>query len=333
MFPPMPVDKNSQTPAYRQIVEGVTSLIQQGKLKPGDRLPSERELAEQYELARGTVKKAYEKLAHSNVLEVIQGRGTFVSFRQNVLAEGRKEQAVKLIRGVLAELEKLNFSSREIANLLDLEIMEREERRQSFCIAAVDCNPEALQLFERQLGHLSRVRVVKFLLDDLNAEADPQKKLDPFQMIVTTSTHYSELLGMAPGLQERIVQVIVSPSQESIIELAKIGVSQEVGIICASQNFLRIVRDRLRDFSIAAKRLRHLLVREDSDITAFIAENDVIILPASYRFPWKKESMNALQTFRQRGGRLIEFNYQIERGSLLHLEERIKDIMQGNSWT
>ena len=328
MFPPLPIDKNSETPAYRQIVEGITSLVREGKLRPGDRLPAERELAEMYGLARGTVKKAYENLAQNNVVEVIHGRGTFVSFRQSVLAEGRKEQAVALIRDLLTALENLNFSYREISNLIDLEIMERRERREAFSLAAVDCNPEALQLFERQLAHLSRVKVVKFLLDDLDGSSTAREKLEPFQMIVTTSTHYSELIGMLPELSDRIVQLIVSLSQESIIEIAKIGLSQEVGIICVSRNFLGIVRKKLREFHIPSKKISHLLVKEGTDISGFIQDKDVLILPAHYPLPWTRESMNALQSFRQRGGRLIEFNYQIERGSLLHVEERIKELMQ-----
>ena len=328
MFPALAIDKNSDTPAYRQLIEGITSLIRDGLLSPGDRLPSERELADRYGLARGTVKKAYEKLADSGVLDVTQGRGTFVSYRQDVISEGRKEQALACIRTLLAELEKLKFSPREISSLIDLELMEREERRQAFCIAVVDCNPEALYIFERQLARFSRVTVVKVLLDSLTAEAEPAARLEPFQMIVTTSTHYSELLGMLPALRERIVQMVVSPSQESIIQLAKIGVAHEVGILCESPGFLKLVRTRLRDFQVAPRRLHHLLLAREGGAAAFLSDKDVLIVPAHYPVSWTRDDMTALQAFRERGGRFIEFDYQIERGSLLHLEERIKEAMQ-----
>jgi hypothetical protein len=103
-----------------------------------------------------------------------------------------------------------------------------------------------------------------------------------------------------------------------------------VGIVCQSRNFLRLVKDRLRDFQIPARHLDHLLIGQGAVIPPFLDGKDVLIVPAGFPVPWTRESMTALQAFRQRGGRLLEFDYQIERGSLLHLEERIKELMQRN---
>ena len=76
------IDKKSQAPAYRQIIQQVTSLIKTGAFKPGDKLPTERQLALELRIARGTIKRAYESLVRDNFIEVAQGRGSFVSSRQ-----------------------------------------------------------------------------------------------------------------------------------------------------------------------------------------------------------------------------------------------------------
>ena len=40
-----------------------------------------------------------------------------------------------------------------------------------------------------------------------------------------------------------------------------------------------------------------------------------------------RETVYAVQEFTQRGGRIIAFDYQIDRGSLLHVEERIRQLL------
>lgn len=86
------IDKNDDMPVYRQIIEKITQAVKDGDLRSGDRLPPERDLSLQLEVARGTVKKAYEKLAASKIIEMAQGRGSFISAEQDVLGEGRKTE-------------------------------------------------------------------------------------------------------------------------------------------------------------------------------------------------------------------------------------------------
>ena len=88
------VNKHHDTPVYRQLVEEITRRVMSGELKPGDKLPPERELAATLDVARGTVKRAYEKLAENHILEIGHGRGTFVSARQDVVPASRKESMV-----------------------------------------------------------------------------------------------------------------------------------------------------------------------------------------------------------------------------------------------
>jgi len=322
------INKNSNMPVYRQIIEGVTTLIKAGKILPGDKLPSERELAIQFGLARGTIKKAYEKLAVNNVIEMIHGRGSFVSFKQDVVETGRKDKAIQMIDRLITRLEHLNFSYREIGNLFDLKIMEREMHLENFFIAAVDCNPECLDLFERQLGHLAQVNVGKFLLDEVSNSEDPQAKLSSYELIVTTSTHYSELIGMLPQMKDKIMQIVLSSSQEAVINLAKISSTQKIGIVCNSKKFKEIIRTQLKSFQVPLSNVSHFLRKKDTEFPNFIKDKQVLIVPPVYYPPTTKESAEALQQFRERGGLLIKFDYQIERGSLLYVEERLKKLLE-----
>jgi GntR family transcriptional repressor for pyruvate dehydrogenase complex len=64
---------------YEKIVEQMETLILSGKLQPGDKLPPERELAEQFMVSRTAVREAMKALTHKGLIEVNPGRGTFVT--------------------------------------------------------------------------------------------------------------------------------------------------------------------------------------------------------------------------------------------------------------
>jgi GntR family phosphonate transport system transcriptional regulator len=87
---------------WRQIVDSLSADIEAGRLKAGDQLPTEPELAERFKVNRHTVRRAMAVLSERGVLEIEQGRGTFVRqstisymlgrrtrFSANLYAQGR----------------------------------------------------------------------------------------------------------------------------------------------------------------------------------------------------------------------------------------------------
>ncbi len=322
------IDRTSEVPVYRQVIEKVASLVRAGGLKPGDRLPPERELSAQLGIARGTITRAYEELARSGLIEVTSGRGSFVSAQQDVIPVGRKERAIELINAAVKQLIELRFSYREIKSMVDLVVLEREEQLESLTIAVVDCSPEALSILYRQLGILSRISSKTILLDDLAGGPEPQKRLAGFDLILTTATHYSEVLGMAPALKDRLLRVVVSPSQETIIHLAGLKPSQTIGILCESPQFLAIIKLKLGDLCLTNS-VGHLFWPSAAEeIEAFLDDKDVLIVPPVFPALLNRETAPILTEFTEGGGRVLPFDYQIERGSMVYLEERIKDLKE-----
>jgi GntR family transcriptional regulator, transcriptional repressor for pyruvate dehydrogenase complex len=64
---------------YEQIVQQVEASIHKGQLKPGDQLPPERELAEQFGVSRTAVREAVKTLREKGLVEAYPGRGTFIT--------------------------------------------------------------------------------------------------------------------------------------------------------------------------------------------------------------------------------------------------------------
>lgn len=71
--------KNSIIPLYQQLSDEIKSQISEGKLKAGDRLMTEAEFSQQYEVSRITVRKAIELLVDEGYVMRRQGIGTFIA--------------------------------------------------------------------------------------------------------------------------------------------------------------------------------------------------------------------------------------------------------------
>ncbi|HEX2909517.1 MAG TPA: GntR family transcriptional regulator [Chloroflexia bacterium] len=68
-----------KAPLYVQVYNSILDEIKSGKLAKGDRIPSEKELTEQFKVSRITSKKALEILVQDGVVERMRGKGSFVS--------------------------------------------------------------------------------------------------------------------------------------------------------------------------------------------------------------------------------------------------------------
>lgn len=81
-----PVERGSKV--YLEIVKQLRSMIEQDGLKPGDKIPSERELCERLNVGRSSVREALRALELLGLIETRRGEGTFIrDFRSNQLVQ------------------------------------------------------------------------------------------------------------------------------------------------------------------------------------------------------------------------------------------------------
>lgn len=112
------VDNKSRVPIYEQIKEQIVMLVNTGIYKPGDRLPSIRNLSNQLNINVNTIKHSYAQLETEGVINSVQGKGVFIA--ENPL---ENEQIVK---GVLDDLDQMvcsamarGVSKEQIKDLID----------------------------------------------------------------------------------------------------------------------------------------------------------------------------------------------------------------------
>lgn len=80
-------------PIYYQIKQSIKSRIINKEFNPGDRIPSENQLAEQFNVTRLTVRQALYQLVQEGLLEARRGNGTFVTNNNNIIKSHSYESA------------------------------------------------------------------------------------------------------------------------------------------------------------------------------------------------------------------------------------------------
>jgi len=100
-------------PVYLRIEKNLRDKIEKGNIKPGDKLPTEEELALQFKVSRMTLRKALSILSAEGYIYQIPGRGTFVTSPEDKeveLIKKRHRQIKKMNKGVGILVPCITFS-------------------------------------------------------------------------------------------------------------------------------------------------------------------------------------------------------------------------------
>jgi len=115
------ISNSSQEPIYEQIARQIKNLILRGELKPGDPLPSIRNLAKELQISVITTKRAYEELEKEGFIEAVTGKGSFVSgANRELIREKRLRMLEEKLGEVVSESKALNISLAELKAMLEL---------------------------------------------------------------------------------------------------------------------------------------------------------------------------------------------------------------------
>ena len=115
------IDARDRTPIYAQLDRGLRAAIVTGRLHPGDRLPTVRQLAVELQVNAYTVARVYAELERDGVLETRRGVGSFVSATP-AAARSATEHLKRLrafVTCVLADAAAGGFTRDEVVRELD----------------------------------------------------------------------------------------------------------------------------------------------------------------------------------------------------------------------
>ena len=309
-------------PIYRQLVDAIRAAIKKGELTSGQQLPTVQEVTEALGIARGTVKRAYDELERAGLVEKIQGRGTFVRYRP-AESGSRKEQAMLAIDDMLNRLEDMGLTMSEISIFLNLKLRERADQEASVKVAVVECDPENLSQMAGQLRHMEGVDLYSFLLESVRQY--PYRLDESFDLIVTTASHAEYLESVLPA-RRRIAQVALRPSAHCLAQIIKLRPGASLGIVGYSQRFGQLLYSTCQTYTEGVE--LHQPITSEGELEAYLAGKDALLAPKNGE---KYFSARTMETLRRFPGKLIPCRYEMDEGSLLYLEAKIKRLLEEKS--
>lgn len=123
------VDPMSGVPIYMQILNQVKRATASGLLKPGDQMPSVRELAMELTVNPNTIAKAYQELEREGITKTVRGVGTFIADKEfKIVHEERVKVLLQAIDKVLVEAHHLGFSREDVKKFVADRIEEWKEK-------------------------------------------------------------------------------------------------------------------------------------------------------------------------------------------------------------
>ena len=115
------IDPRDATPIYAQLERSLRAAIASGRLRPGEQLPTVRQLAVDLQVNANTVARVYSDLERAGVLETRRGVGSFVSATP-AQAHPPREHERRLrsfVIRVLADIDRAGFSVQEVVAALN----------------------------------------------------------------------------------------------------------------------------------------------------------------------------------------------------------------------
>jgi len=315
------INPELDVPIYQQLVDTIRAAVKKGILVPNQQLPTVSELSAKLGIARGTIKRAYDELEHSGIVDKAQGRGTFVCY-QRANSGSRKEQAMAAIDTLLENLEDLGFSAAEINIFLNLKLRERAEQESQVKVAVLECNPENLAQMSEQLHTIPRIDLYSYLTE--NVEQYPYKLGEDIDLIVTTAAHAEFLERVLPD-RKRIARVAICLTPHCLSEIIKLRKGKRVGILGYSLRFGQLLYSTCQMYTEGVELDEPRVFLPQMEIREYLHDKDAVLVPKNY----EKYCDVAIAGYLDRyEGKLIECSYEMDAGSFLYLQEKTRRIIE-----
>lgn len=225
------------------------------------------------------------------------------------------------IDSVLDQLENMGFSASEINIFLNLKLRERAEQEALVKIAVVECNGENLSQMSEQLRHINGVDLYPYLLESV--QQYPYKVAEDFDLIVTTAGHSDYLESVVP-MKKKVVRVALSLSTDSLAPIIKLRPGKTLGIVGHSSRFANLLHRTASTYAEDAILCEPVSTETVGELDAYLKDKDAVLVPKGYEKYFTARMVEQLKAYQ---GSLIECYYELDGGSLLYLETKIKRIL------
>lgn len=227
------VNRDSPIPMHDQLVQQIAILIAAGVLRPGERLPSIRDLARRLDIHPNTVSAVYKALEGYGVVTVRQGSGV------RVIEHGRGDDGPPplsaLVEGFLVEARAAGYADAAIARAFEHALSPAPIQR----LIVVDPNADFHPLYLYELARWFDFPISAMTLAEL---ADAAEEALAGAAIATSMYHLAAARA-AVGPDRRILVFQVSAAEALLASVREIPAGQTLALVSVSATMLRMAND------------------------------------------------------------------------------------------
>jgi len=114
----MTIEFDNNLPIYIQIMNYIKGEIVTGKLGPGDKILSVRELASELQINPNTVQRTFQELEREEIVETRRGMGRYVTSEESKIMTIKKEMAKDVLERFIRGMKELGFQGEEIVSVV-----------------------------------------------------------------------------------------------------------------------------------------------------------------------------------------------------------------------
>ncbi|AKL96888.1 transcriptional regulator GntR family [Clostridium aceticum] len=316
----MEIERKSGVPIYIQVKNHIIDDIKNGRLKIGEKLPTERELSQKLKVSRNTISTAYNLLEQEGVLISYQGRGTFVAEEGKTWKQHTtKNKVVRLIDIAIEEAVEMGLNIKEFVALVQERVKEKELLIKNINAIFVECNIEQAKSFAKELSQVTDLNVVPMTVVELqNRSETVEETINKTQIIITAFNHVNEVKDLMLDFKKEVFGIASNPNLETIVRIAKYPKETKFGQVSLSKEFYFKVQYALESAGLENLVMNATTSKDEKEVLRVIEESDVIIVS-----PGRGEEVKRLVGEKKD---VIKFDYVLDQGSVKAILSRIMEI-------
>lgn len=318
---PIEMDRKNGIPLYIQLKNQIIEVIKNGELKLGDRMATERELANELGVSRKTVSHAYNLLEREGILISHQGKGTFVADDSSGWKSYADQECVmKFIDLAIESAFEHDLSTAEFLDLVRARTCEKEALLSKAQAVFVECNIEQARAFADQLSERTHFKLLPITVGELESMVDSTRQLiENAEVIVPTFNHVNEVKDILKrhGLEKKVMGVAINPNLETVVKIAKYPENTRFGLVCLSEEFFYKVDMALKSAGLKDLDLKSTISHDRHQLQLFLQDVDVVIVSPGRL----EEAQNIVGANKD----VIRFDYSLDDNTVKLIQTRMME--------
>lgn len=268
---PTPAREPHDLRAY-DLVRLIEGQIRAGLYSAGARLPTVRELAQRYHVNKNTAARAYQALEQRGIIDMARGRGAFVTASSGDTRawQQRAEQLVRDARQHGVNRVQLFKTFGQLVG----QIYGQTAPRALF----IECNRQDLETLGSELSTITGVTLDLMLLENAIRNADSLAA--HYDLLITTFQHLGQLRQAMPAtVRDQVVGVHVTPTHDSLLELARLHVTT-CALICDTPSTIASLTHLISIYNPALQ-VTPALIDDQAQVEQVVAQATAIVVTRS----------------------------------------------------